>query len=165
MFSNWLVVQTKARNEDKACINLKRLGFEVFYTKIKKSNIFFNKIKFDLKPLFPGYIFVKLNVNGNWHKINNTYGVARVMKFGETTCFLPYKILQSLKRNCDQNDVFQQNFALKKGNKLKIRKLNLPPIDAIFEEVVDTKRSYVLMSLLNTKIKTLVNNDLIEAVV
>ena len=56
-------------------------------------------------------------------------------------------------------------FALKKGNKLKIRKLSLPPIDAIFEEVVDTKRSYVLMSLLNTKIKTLVNNDLIEAVV
>ena len=77
---NWVIVQLKPNMLKKAETNLLRQSFEYYapqkeYT-VRKGNLF--KVK---KLLFPGYIFVKININ-NHELINlgNTFGISKVLK-------------------------------------------------------------------------------------
>ena len=74
----WLVANTKPNKEKLAYFNLVKQGFKVFLPKIYKITFSFNKENRVLKPLFPGYIFVNIECNKNWSKIDNTFGVKRV---------------------------------------------------------------------------------------
>lgn len=164
MNKNWLVVNTKTNSEKKAFENLKRQNFNVFFPKIKKQLNLTHKHKIVLKPLFPGYLFVEFNNKYNWLKINSTYGVSKIVQFGERPLYIPIEFLKDLKKKCDQNDICNNQIFLQKGDKIKINKENGSPIDAIFEEFVDLKRSFVLITILNRELRTSVENNIIEKI-
>ena len=136
----WIVVQTKINREIMAHKNLTNQGFEVFFPKIYNKIRSSTRIKKVLKPLFPGYIFVKLSQN--FTKIKYTYGVSKIVSFGESLGFLPHKVFLLLKNKCDLNDVCKKYF--KKGDKITLKK-NSSLIECIFEYVVDNNRSIILM--------------------
>ena len=94
----WLVAQIKHHSSDLAIRNLERQGFETFFprmkTTIKKEKFFINKYS----PVFPGYMFVGIdNKNSNWAKINNTYGVVKVLFFNEKASHITNDIILTLK--------------------------------------------------------------------
>ncbi len=161
---NWIVVQTKCNNEYKARANLVRQGYEVFYPKIFKSVHSFNRVKTLVKPLFPGYIFVNLKKDQNWIKINSTFGVKTILKFGESIYELPIEILDSIKLKCNNDEIYHMP-PINTGDKVKILSKKFPGLNAIFSEYIDEKRSFVLVDLLMTKIKTKVLNKNIEAII
>ena len=68
----WIVVKTKKNNEDKAAKNLFNQGFKTFFPKCRFHKKIFNRSKLLLRPLFPGYVFVYINNNQPWNKINNS---------------------------------------------------------------------------------------------
>ena len=159
----WIVVHTKNNNEQKALRNLTKQGFEVFYPKISKSIILYNKARKIIKPLFPGYIFVNLKENQNWLKINSTFGVRTILKLSKEIYSLPIEIIRQIKRSCDKNDIcFISNH--KKGEKVRLIFKNSPSLQSVFCENLDQKRSYVFLELLKTKIKIKVFNKDIEAI-
>lgn len=159
----WIVVHTKNNNEFKASKNLVRQGFEVFYPKVLKSNINYNRVRKIIKPLFPGYIFVNLKKNQNWIKINSTFGVRTILKFGRNIYLLPIQIISQIKMKCDKNDICHIS-DYKKGDKVKINFRNSPSLQSVFDEKLDQKRCYVFLELLKTKFKIKVFNNTIEAI-
>ena len=86
----WLVVKIKNNSENKAYLNLKNQGFEVFYPRIYKNKVLQNSIKKFLKPLFPGYMFVKLSEN--FSKINYTFGVSKLLNLAKNLVSLTKNI-------------------------------------------------------------------------
>ena len=130
MDTNWLVVNTKSNSEKKAFENLRRQKFNVFFPKIKKKIFLTKNNKEILKPLFPGYLFVEYNDNYNWIKINNTYGVSKIVRFGERPIYVPFKILKDLRKKCDEDDICNNHILFQKGDKIKINKENSSPLDA-----------------------------------
>tara|TARA_B100000925_G_scaffold224563_1_gene173152 strand:+ start:273 stop:638 length:366 start_codon:yes stop_codon:yes gene_type:complete len=117
-----------------------------------------------IKPLFPGYIFVNLKKDQNWIKINSTFGVKTILKFGENIYELPIEILESIKLKCNNDEIYNM-LPINTGDKVKILSKKFPGLNAIFSEYIDEKRSFVLVDLLMTKIKTKVLNKNIEAIV
>ena len=113
MYSRWLVVATKANNENKAFENLKRQKFNVFFPRIKKESYKKDIKNEKIKPLFPGYIFVELQNFSGWSKINNTYGVLKIVKFGDSPALLTENTYKNIKNKCDENDIFFKNLLLK----------------------------------------------------
>jgi len=160
---NWIVVNTKSNCENKAALNLKKQGFCVFFPKIKKKYFVHNKFQNLRKPLFPGYIFVNLKKNKDWLKINYTYGVLKILQFSETPYILPFEILDNIKKKCD-HDHFFSNDLFKKGEKVLINKFKNTGLDAIFEEYIDERRSYVFLEFLKQEIKTKVDNKYLEKI-
>ena len=159
---NWIVVQTKSNNEDRACSNLVRQGYEVFLPKIKKKKIIFNKLRRFYKPLFPGYIFVNLSNEQSYIKINNTFGVKKILMFGERICFLPIEIYSKIKFRCDNNDVCEvKNFC--KGEKVSFL-TSKNYFEGVFEEYIDEKRSFIFLEIMQRKIKTSVLNTSLEKI-
>ncbi len=158
----WIVVQTKSNCENKATLNLKGQGYNVFFPKLNKKISRFNKFINTIKPLFPGYIFVSINSNQNWSKIKSTFGVLRILKFSDYLCFLPSDVVESIKRRCDING-FANDKKYMKGEKVKFLKNNQISLDAVFEEQIDKKRSFVFINFLNQKVKATVATRHLEA--
>ena len=163
MYSKWLVVATKANNENKAFENLKRQKFNVFFPRIKTESYKKDIKNEKLKPLFPGYIFVELQNFYGWSKINNTYGVLKIVKFGDSPALLKENTYKNIKNKCDENDIFFKNLLLKTDDKVRILKPGSSPIEAIFKEHIDSKRSFILLNILSREFKLSVEKDLIQA--
>lgn len=81
----WYVVQTKPRQELRANANLENQGIEAALPMITLERIRRGKRVPVREPLFPGYIFVKFsNYSQNFHKIRSTFGVTKLLQFGES---------------------------------------------------------------------------------
>ena len=57
----WYVVATKLRLETLAKKHLENQGYEVFLPRISQIRKHARKIEKVLKPLFPGYLFIRFN--------------------------------------------------------------------------------------------------------
>jgi len=79
----WYLCQTKARDEIRAKINLERQGYTV------------NVPTLDNDPLFPGYIFIKVD-DKPFTAINSTRGVLHLVRFGQDLAIVPQRIVQEL---------------------------------------------------------------------
>lgn len=76
--TGWAICQTYGAQERKALVNLERQGFEAFcplFSRPSKSNIRVNVES----PLFPCYLFVKIDPLSPWQSINYTLGVIRLL--------------------------------------------------------------------------------------
>ena len=100
---NWVVAQLKPNMYLKAERHLKNQSFEFFAPKreetIRSKNLF-RKIK---KLLFPGYIFVKININSkDVLKINSTYGISSLLRRSDHKIgVLPEEFIKNLKKLSD----------------------------------------------------------------
>lgn len=82
----WACVKTKPSQERLAKLNLREQGFHAYYPRIKESR---SPI---LKPLFPGYIFVRIT-KGSWYPIKSTYGVAYIVMRGDKPDFISDRVV------------------------------------------------------------------------
>ena len=151
---SWLVVQTKSNSESKAYLNLVRQNFEVFLPKILKAFSNSNKLKKIYKPLFPGYLFVKIKEGQNWIKINYTYGVKKMVTFGGDVPFINEELISHLKLGFSEKPVYETVEELKKNQRVFYMFKNEKFLKAVFEEKIDSKRSYIFLNFLKNNIKT-----------
>jgi len=152
MSSEWFILQFKANSHRLATKNLNRQGFETFLplydaTSQKKSR-FINTIK----PLFQNYMFIKFDrTNSNWHKINNTCGVSRLVTFNTTLKSIPTKVINNLMLRCDLSGKLLPLKNLQKGDQVKILKGPFANMIATVETYETDQRIWILMDLMGRK--------------
>ena len=61
---NWYAVQTLPNRENLAVSHLERQGFYVWLPRIKRVIRHARQTKCVRRPLFPGYLFIKLDLTG-----------------------------------------------------------------------------------------------------
>jgi len=151
---NWLVAQIKPHSYDLAIRNLERQGFETFLPKmkttIKKENKFINKYV----PVFPGYMFVGVNIkNPSWTKINSTYGVVKVLFFNEKTSHVSHDIVLTLKNRYETkiNQKLKEN--VKVGDTVKINSGPFANLIAKVEAVDKQDRIFLILEAMGAKRK------------
>ena len=97
MSKEWFILQFKPNAHHQAAKNLTRQGFETFLplhdTTSRKSSRFISTSR----PLFPSYMFIAFNrTDTKWHKINNTYGVSRLVTFNANLKPIPTIFIDNL---------------------------------------------------------------------
>lgn len=118
----WYVVQTKPREEKIAELNLKRQDFEVFLPLCRKIVNHARKKQAVLSPLFPGYLFIKLDAEGyDWRSVNGSRGVRRLVGSNPVKPeSMPEPVMDELIRRCDQQSTYLPDELLYPGNVVKI---------------------------------------------
>jgi transcription antitermination factor NusG len=99
----WFLIRTKPCQEDRAQHFLSLLGVEVFLPLASTEN------SLELRPFFPGYIF------GSFpdylaSKVNNAFGVRKIVKFGMVPAMVPDSViadLREMKLVTERRDKFQ----------------------------------------------------------
>ena len=117
----WYLVHCKPHGEQMALRNLENQDFPAFLPLQKLTRRKGNTFQTQLRPLFPGYIFVaQVPTAGQWRKINNTWGVARLVRLAAEPTPVPPKIMEELFACCNASGIFQQPTNLVVGDRAKI---------------------------------------------
>jgi transcriptional antiterminator RfaH len=90
MSKEWFILQFKSNSHHLAVKNLNRQGFETFLPLHDTTSRRLSRFISTSKPLFPGYMFIKFDrTESEWHKINSTYGVSRLITFNSILKSIP----------------------------------------------------------------------------
>ena len=119
---SWYLAQLKPNGSTIARRNLERQGFEVFLPMENSVRRQGSRFETRLRPLFPGYCFVAFNpARGGWRRINGTYGVARLVQFGEQPSEVPRTLVEGLIKRCDAEGRLQPPATVAPGDTVQFR--------------------------------------------
>lgn len=117
----WYVAQTQPRAESRAIIHLQRQGFRIFCPRYRKTVRHARNAKSVLVPLFPNYLFLRLDTSRElWRAVNGTRGVARVISHGESPAPLPHGIVEDLLAKTGADGVMEWTPFFKIGQAVRI---------------------------------------------
>ena len=95
--TGWYVVHTRPHQERRAEANLSRQGFRVWLPLMERSRRHARRIDTVRAALFPGYLFVALDIEHDaWRAINGTFGVRRLLTEGPRPQALPEDFVAAL---------------------------------------------------------------------
>ncbi|MDR4495768.1 MAG: transcription termination/antitermination NusG family protein [Nitrospirales bacterium] len=145
----WYVMQSKVRQERVAECNLQRLGVTTFcplFARVKGSRGKLHNVK---EPLFPGYLFVHVNITSEFRKVAYAKGVLRVVMFGAKPAAVGEDIIHSIKSQMKDGYVIvsaQSKPQLNPGQIVRVKSGPFHGFQAIFEqEFSGTQRVALLM--------------------
>jgi len=154
MSKEWFILQFKPNAHHQAVKNLNQQGFETFLPLHNATNRNASRFMNANRPLFPGYMFIKFDrAESKWHKINNTYGVSRLVTFNSNLQSIPATFVNDLMKRYDLSGNLIPIKRLKKGDQVKLLKGPFANFAATVEKYEDNQRIWVLMDLMGRKSK------------
>ena len=150
------LLQFKSNSHRLAVRNLKRQGFETFLPlqEIIRRNA--SRFTLDLRPLFPGYMFVGAELDAApWRTINSTIGVSRLVSFADNYKPLPLNLISSIMLRCDEEGKLLPLKTLNAGDNVEV--INGPFVNflATVEKIDAQQRVWILMEFMGrgTRVK------------
>ena len=92
----WIVVYTKPNHEKAVSNELHKKGYEVYLPLLKERRKWSDRKKWIEFPLFRSYLFVRIDKK-NALFVLQTYGVIKVIKFGEKIGIVKDEIINSIR--------------------------------------------------------------------
>jgi transcriptional antiterminator RfaH len=146
----WYLIQSKPRLESIALKNLNNQGYQCYLPMIKVEGVIQNKIEVKRLPLFPRYLFIKLDdefSSKSWTPIRSTKGVSNLVKFGDTLAKIPDGLVEIIKAREFQEES-QVEPLFKKGQNLKILEGPFAGFDSIYQGADAEMRIIVLLEFM-----------------
>lgn len=160
----WVAVNTQANREAVACENLERQDFEVYCPRLRKRIRHARKAHDVLRPMFPGYLFVKVHAHlRHWRPIRSTLGVRSVIGCGDNVSFLDPTFVEALKAREIEGAIAKPASPYRIGQQIRMAGGPFDGLIGTIIEMSDRDRLTVLMDLLNGRVKVSVDASAAEA--
>ncbi|MGH1407907.1 MAG: transcription termination/antitermination protein NusG [Rhodomicrobiaceae bacterium] len=149
----WYLIQLKPNGFDRAVINLDRQGIKTFMPlgmrRIRSGKHYIQK----MLPLFSNYLFIFFDPDiVSWRTVNSTYGVSKVVTFGQQTPqALPEQLILGLMTRCDEENCLLPPSNLEVGEQVKIISGPFADYIAIIEKIPSETRLGILFDCLGNK--------------
>ena len=155
---SWIVARNKPNQDKIALINLERQNFEFFQPTFKTMSRVQNKFKEIIKPVFPGYIFIAINLEGkNWHKINNTRGISRIIVFGNEIPLIHCQLIEELRYNFSIDNATKAAVSVKIGMTAEITNGPFAQLIGKIEKIDSDQRIWILLDILGNQTRVSIN--------
>jgi transcriptional antiterminator RfaH len=163
--SHWYAIRTKAKQENRADINLRAWRVQTFTPKLKEHRRSGYGGRYVSKPLFTRYIFAHFDASLLIHKINYTRGVQNVVSFGGSPVPIDDKVINLIRAQVDEDGFIRLGEELKLGDKVQVKFGPLKSLFGIFKQKIkDTDRVKILLSTVNYQSHLLIDREMIEKV-
>jgi len=163
MSKEWFILQFKSNSHHIAAKNLTRQGFETFLPLHDTTSRRTSRFIKTSKPLFPGYMFIKFDrAESEWHKINSTYGVSRLITFNSHLKSIPTIFVDSLMKRYDLSGKLLPVQKLKKGDQVTVLKGPFANFIATVEKYEADQRIWILMDLMGRTTKIITPSDALK---
>jgi transcriptional antiterminator RfaH len=157
------VVHTKVRKEQYAEWQLTRRGVETFLPWIVHPS----RISLDdvLQPLFPGYLFARVDLARQYWDVVWAPGVHRLVGFGETPSSIDDGVIDFLRARAGDGGVVRMFPVFREGDRVRIKQGPLAGLVGIIEKPCGGRgRVRVLMELLRRQTRVEVSERLLDLV-
>lgn len=151
----WYVARTKPQQEQTANSNLLCQGFVTYLPNLKVVKRIRRRQELRLEPMFPQYIFFRPGrEQQSIAPVRSTYGVAGILRFGNTPAVLRAEALEAITAmECRQNQSsIEELTAIVPGSKVVVVDGPLAGMEGLVS-TVSMKRVEVLMQLLGAETK------------
>jgi len=152
---DWYVVHTKINKENVAESHLKRQNYIIYFPKCKTIIRNTKKISTVIKPLFPRYFFVRIDLcKQNWTSINYTYGVKNLLTMENSPVKVSESIIEKIKSQENPEGITDISFIdnFNKGDELNIHDGVFSGQKGFFLGWTDDNRVKILFNLLGKEI-------------
>ncbi len=162
----WYAVQTHARGEVPARVQLERQGFRAYLPLYNKRVRHARKTTWRAAPLFPRYLFVAIDIdNERWRAVQSTRGVQRLICNGETPAAIPDGVIEGVMAREDETGAIRMEptppFA--PGEAVRITGGALCDRVGLFDCAADEDRVFILLDLLGRNVRVRVPLDALNA--
>ncbi len=100
----WAAVQFHSQRERMATHFLAQAGFTIWLPRIRERTIVLGRRQYVLRPLFPGYLFLWVELQ--WYAAKTAPGVTRLVMDGSTPARVPDQVIEEL-RGREKNGVIE----------------------------------------------------------
>ena len=153
--NRWYAVNTQPHQEARADENLRRQGFYSWLPRFRRLRRHARRTDHVLAPLFPGYLFVRLDPEiERWRSINGTFGVVRLLCNGDTPLAVPDGLVEEIMQRRDgSGTVVLPPRRISVGEAVRIAVGPFADLEGLFQEMSGRDRVVLLFNLLGRKVR------------
>ena len=150
---NWYVVQTKPGDEHRVETHLLNQEMETFLPLLETHQYYGGKMVQRIKPLFPNYLFARLDLKLHYYKVKWTRGVSKILGTGDGPIPISEKVVQTIREKMGEGNLVKLEEELKEGDIVQITSGPFKELMGVFQKKVSDKgRVRVLLSLIGVDI-------------
>jgi transcriptional antiterminator RfaH len=151
----WCAVNTQPLKEARADENLRRQGFRSWVPRFQRTRKHARRVDQILAPLFPSYLFVKLDLETErWRSINGTFGVIRLLSNGDTPVAVPDGLVEEIMKRCDASGVVVlPQHRLTVGKAVRVETGPFAQLEGLVQEMRGRDRVVLLLNLLGRQVR------------
>ncbi len=159
----WYAVQTLASREAGARLHLDAQGFQTFLPMSLRTISHARKLKVVRRAVFPGYLFLVLNLRRDrWRSVNGTRGVARLVMGREWPLPVPEGVVETLIDCEDENGLCRLDRDLKEGETVRVVAGPLAQTIGQLVNLDDKGRVRVLLQIMGGEVLTTMERSALE---
>jgi len=148
----WYVVYTKPNGEELACSHLRLKGIDVFFPRLLLP-VALGKRR-PVIPLFPNYLFVRIQIFEEYRYVAWSPGVKRFVAFNSIPTPLDVNVVRCLMQQANSDGIIKARSKLKVGEEVLINGGPFEGLIGIIKEPPNAKgRLRVLMDLLSRQVQ------------
>ena len=163
--TQWYVVHTKPGNEYRAENNLTSQEIETFLPLLESYQYFNGRPLQKIKPLFPNYLFAKLDIDMHYYKVKWTRGVSKILGVGSEPIAISEKVIETIRARMGENNLVKLDDGIKEGNIVQFTSGPFKDLMGVFDrKMSDGKRVRVLLNLIGVDVPVQVSRWQIKKV-
>ena len=160
-----VVVNTQPHREHLAVENLQRQEFIPYCPLIRRRRRHARRVTDVLRPLFPGYLFVRINPDlERWRPMLSTFGVRSVVRCGDKVSLLDDAFVQAIRAREIEGVISRPESPYQIGQQVRVNGGAFDGLVATIIEMHERDRLTVLMQLLSRVVKVRVDESQVTSV-
>ena len=149
----WYVIHTKPGDENRVGTNLQNQEIEAFLPLLETYQYCNGRMIPKIKPLFPNYIFAKLDLELHYYKVKWTRGVNKILGSGNEPVPISAKVIQTIKEWSGKDNLVKLEDELKDGDMVQVNSGPFKSLRGVFQKVMSSKgRVRILLSLIGVDV-------------
>jgi transcriptional antiterminator RfaH len=161
----WYAIQTKVNREKEVEKRLSDLELEVFLPWIRTRRRIGTRFQWVLVPLFPGYLFCRLDIMISGKSARYTPGVKDFLSFGNHIAEVGSEIMETLRERCPNGVAQVDTVTAKPGDMVRINEGPFSGLEAIFERALKgSERVAVLLEILGRQTRLVLPSETIAKI-
>lgn len=159
--AEWYLLQTKPLQEQRALQNLERQVYQCYLPMLNKQKLYRGNLAVAREPLFPRYLFVRLDTSIGWSSIRSTKGVSNLVIFGGKPAKIKQEVIDLLAcRESTQAETVKPLFT--PGDRLRITSGPFSGIECVYQIDNGAGRVRVLINMLSKQVSMRLSPDLLQ---
>jgi transcriptional antiterminator RfaH len=161
----WYAIQTKPNREKEVERRLSDLNLEAFLPWMRARRRIGTRFRWVLVPLFPGYIFCRLDIVISGKSARYSPGVRNFLTFGNRIAEVGDEIIQALRHRCPNGVAQVDPFIARPGDTVRINEGPFSGLEAVFERPLKgSERVAVLLDILGRQTRLVLPSETIAKI-
>jgi len=150
---HWFVIHTKPGDEHRVETHLLNQKIETFLPLLEVHRYPNGKMVQKIEPLFPNYIFARLDLKLQYYKVKWTRGVSKILGTGDGPVPVSEKVIKSIKERVGRDNLVKLEEELTEGDIVQITSGPFKELSGIFQKKIsDNGRVRILLNLIGVEV-------------